>query len=736
MKRFYNLSLSLRNRLLILVISTISITLLVVFVITILNVNNIVEEISHREAQMIAEQQANEIRETLNAGFIYLRVLSNSLVDYTEFSIPLRQKLVNRQLEKIIRENPNFKCVYTDWENEAVINNGNPRNRFTSTFLREDSTIRIIDPNLEEDIITLDWYITSKNTLQEWMIDPDMYAYEKGSEELLITTILLPIVKDKKFVGVIGIDILLESLDKDLSKLHPYEKGYVVLFSNNGIMLSHPNKSFIGKKIQNVMPDLDNEFQISKNIKDGKEFSFHWKNTTKPELGKTAVFFVPIQFGNDEKKWSLGVVIPDSVIFAKTTSIKYIYAIMSAIALFILYLFIWVITTNISKSMELLNIEKRLVQSQKMESIGMLTGGIAHDFNNILTIVMGYAEILKWRIPKGNSGYDETEKILTASNRAKDLISQLLNFSRPQESKMAVINLTTILKEIVRLLRGSLPPNIEMHTEYPPDTWNMKADPSQIHQVIMNLCINAQHAMPNGGNLKIVVQNVQVDEQFVKKNKESTIGNYVCLIVQDTGIGMDEEVKSKIFEIFFTTKPKGKGTGLGLPTVYSIMKIMNGFILVESEKGKGSTFKIYFPAVFEDSKQETEVDEYLRGSNEIILFVDDEPSIIQLAISMFNNFGYQIMTATNGEEALQLYKENLDKINIIITDINIPKLSGLQLSEEILTINPKAKIILCSGFTSNQINKPLKEIGIKDFLQKPLVTPYVLKSVRRILDEE
>jgi CheY-like chemotaxis protein len=263
----------------------------------------------------------------------------------------------------------------------------------------------------------------------------------------------------------------------------------------------------------------------------------------------------------------------------------------------------------------------------------------------------------------------------------------------------------------------------------------MKADPSQIHQVIMNLCINAQHAMPNGGSLRIVIQNVNVDEKFLEKNKEAVIGPYVCLSVQDTGIGMDDEVKNKIFSTFFTTKPKGKGTGLGLSTVASITRMMHGFILVESEKGKGATFKVYFPAVFEDTKQETEGDEQLKGGNEVILFVDDEPSIVQVAISIFKNFGYKVIPASDGEEALKLYKEHMDDIDIIMTDLTMPKLSGIQLSREILTLNPKAKIILCSGFASSQIIKSLREIGIKEFLQKPLVASYVLNSIRRILDE-
>jgi PAS domain S-box-containing protein len=385
---------------------------------------------------------------------------------------------------------------------------------------------------------------------------------------------------------------------------------------------------------------------------------------------------------------------------------------------------------------DLFELEKKFRHSQKMDSIGALTGGIAHDFNNILTGILGYAELLKWNISKDSQNYEEIVGIINASNRAKDLIHQLLTFSRQQETKPVVVNITTVLKEIIRLLRGSLPSNIEIYNEYPSDTWNTMADPSQIHQVIMNLCINAQHAMPEGGTLKILIQNIELDEEFCKRNLEAVPGKHVCLTVEDTGIGMDEEVKSRIFEPFFTTKSAGQGTGLGLAIVYGIVKGMQGFIDVESELGKGTTFKVYCPAVMAESSSDFDIDDNLKGGNELILFVDDEVPIVEIATSIFKNFGYRTLKAHNGVEALEIYKQNMDKIDIVITDLTMPKMSGTHLAREILALNKNAKIILCSGFASSQIINSLRDIGVKEFVQKPLVASLVLNTLRKVLDEK
>jgi two-component system, cell cycle sensor histidine kinase and response regulator CckA len=383
---------------------------------------------------------------------------------------------------------------------------------------------------------------------------------------------------------------------------------------------------------------------------------------------------------------------------------------------------------------EMNELEKRLRHSQKMESIGSLTGGIAHDFNNILTGILGYAELLRISLPQSDQVAEEIQGIINASNRAKDLIRQLLTFSRQAETKTVVVNITTVLKEIIRLLRGSLPSNIEIYTEYPIDTWNTMADPAQLHQVIMNLCINAQQAMHEGGILRILIQNVEIDDEYCKKNFEAVPGKYISLIVEDTGAGMDEEVKSRLFEPFFTTKSTKGGTGLGLSIVYGIVKSLQGFIELESEVGIGTTFKIYFPAVFRDATEESEIDDNLKGGKEVILFVDDEVPIVEISTSILKNFGYKTLKAFNGLEALEMYKQNKGNVDLIITDLTMPKMSGTNLAKEVIKLDPKAKIILCSGFASSQIITDLKEVGIKEFIQKPLIASIFLNTVRKVLD--
>ena len=342
--------LSIKNKLLVLIVSTVSIIFIIIFFIFISTINDFSEDVSMQEAKRIAEYYANNVvQENLNTAFTTLRVISHGFVNYKELPISLRQKLVDDQLDKIIRSNSDFKCVFTEWENEAVINNADSKIRFGSTLLREGRLIKTIKNSTEEELATSDYYMLPKTTLQEQMKEPYMYAYEEGSEELLMTTLAVPIIKDGKFIGMSGIDILLENIDNDLSKVHPYEKGYLLLFSNAGVVVSHPNKSFIGKNITEVMPNLEEKFHIKKLLQEGNQFSFTGTDEHR-NLGKITTIFIPIQIGNDEKKWSLGVVMPNDMIFAKTTKIKFISVTIFIVALLILSALIWVIATNISKA--------------------------------------------------------------------------------------------------------------------------------------------------------------------------------------------------------------------------------------------------------------------------------------------------------------------------------------------------------------------------------------------------
>ena len=424
-KVFYNLSL--KKRLLTSIILVVSIIFLVIFFITISNMNDIAEEMAHQGAQAIAEYHGSETSQVLHTGFTTLRLLCEGFKNYKELSIPLRQSLVDNQLDKVIRSNPNFKCVFTDWENEAVINNGNPNVRFSSTLLKEDSEIRIIEPNTEEDLATSDWYMIPKTTLQEQMEEPYMYAYEEDSPELLMTTLSVPMIKDGNFMGTVGIDILLESLDNDLSKVHPYEKGYLILFSNTGIVVSHPNKSFIGKKVSEVMSELDKKFQIVKSVQEGHTFSFNWEDEYN-NLGNATTFFVPINIGNNEKKWSLGIVIPDDVIFAKTNKVKYTAIIMCIIALMVLFVFIWVIATNLSKSIsgvitkfsKIFNIDYSEEKTESNYEVDVL--------NDYLNHLSGYQEELTSNlIVQSDLITESSSKLMNIDSSSKKVSGELKN---------------------------------------------------------------------------------------------------------------------------------------------------------------------------------------------------------------------------------------------------------------------------------------------------------------------
>lgn len=376
----------------------------------------------------------------------------------------------------------------------------------------------------------------------------------------------------------------------------------------------------------------------------------------------------------------------------------------------------------------------RLQQAQKMEAIGTLAGGIAHDFNNILTAVLGYTELAADETEDGSLLHSNLQEVLTAGNRAKDLVKQILAFSRQADQELKPVQIELIVKEAVKLIRASLPSTIEIELNLASKSATL-ADPTQIHQVLMNLCTNAHHAMSeNGGVLTVSLKDVSIDSGFERRKLDLAAGGYLCLQVEDTGQGMPEEVRARIFDPFFTTKARDKGTGMGLAVVHGIVKSHGGAITVHSRPGKGTVFAVYLPIIASEVRQTAASDAPLPTGNERILFVDDEKTLVDLGRQMLARLGYQVVCRTSSIEALELFKKRPDHFDLVITDMTMPNMTGDKLVRHIMRIRPDMPVILCTGFSEQISEESAGEIGIREFILKPLVMDKLATAVRAVLD--
>jgi len=385
---------------------------------------------------------------------------------------------------------------------------------------------------------------------------------------------------------------------------------------------------------------------------------------------------------------------------------------------------------------EKMGLEDQLRQGQKLEAIGSLASGVAHDFNNLLTTILGYGELVLMKLTKDDPQREKIEAIYEAGQKASTLTRQLLAFSRKQVLEMKVVNINDLLENLTKMLRRVIGENVEINMHLEPDTGNIMADPGQIEQIVMNLAINARDALPSGGSITIETQETTLDEEYCKHHAEVEPGKYAALYVTDNGIGMSTELMEKIFDPFFTTKAKGTGTGLGLSTVYGIVKQHNGHIYVYSEMGRGTTFKIYFPKV-----QKAAVDEdvqilpAMEKGTEAILITDDEASIRQLIRDTLEPLGYIVFEAANGEEALEFFNRTEARIDMLLTDVIMPKMTGKKLAEALLAQNPQLKVLYMSGYTDNVIvHQGVLESNL-EFINKPLVPSILTKKIREVLDK-
>ncbi|OEU65700.1 MAG: hypothetical protein BBJ57_13040 [Desulfobacterales bacterium PC51MH44] len=386
------------------------------------------------------------------------------------------------------------------------------------------------------------------------------------------------------------------------------------------------------------------------------------------------------------------------------------------------------------------SIEEQLRQSRKMEAVGTLAGGVAHDFNNLLTVIIGNAELALMDVIKDESLRKEIEEIKKAGGKAASLTRQLLAFSRKQVIKPEVIDLNEGINETKNMLKRTIGEDIEFLTVLKPELWKVHTDSGQIDQIIMNMVVNARDAMPQGGKLTIETANADIDRNYFREHgiKGEKPGHYVMLAVSDTGKGMDKETREHIFEPFFTTKEVGKGTGLGLSTVYGIVKQSNGFVWVYSEPGLGSTFKVYLPKVKGDAKPEEKeqspVDD--PGGSETVLIVEDDYGLRKFAQEVLQSYGYRILVAENGENALRVSKEYESPIHLLLTDVVMPKMSGKEVAERLQPLNPRMKVIYMSGYTDNAIVRHgVLEPGI-NFLEKPFTPEGLARKVRKAIESE
>jgi two-component system, cell cycle sensor histidine kinase and response regulator CckA len=378
--------------------------------------------------------------------------------------------------------------------------------------------------------------------------------------------------------------------------------------------------------------------------------------------------------------------------------------------------------------------EAQFLRAQRMESIGTLAGGIAHDLNNVLSPILMAIQMLRLRAVDDQSR-ELLKTLQTNAERGADMVRQVLSFARGVEGERVALQPKHLIKDIVKILRETMPKSIEIDFKVPNDLWLTSADATQVHQVLMNLCVNARDAMPSGGTITVKADNVFVDENYARMHLEAKPGRFVVITVADTGTGMAPEVLGRIFEPFFTTKEMTKGTGLGLSTALTIIKSHGGFINVYSEQGKGTQFAVYFPALDADQalRPKLENANLPVGNGELILVVDDEEAIRQITAGTLETFGYRALTASDGTEALALFAEHRSEIKVVLTDMLMPFMDGPATIRALQRLDPNVNIIAASGLTNH---RPAELSGVKTFLTKPYTAEKLLKALAEILHEK
>jgi PAS domain S-box-containing protein len=398
---------------------------------------------------------------------------------------------------------------------------------------------------------------------------------------------------------------------------------------------------------------------------------------------------------------------------------------------------ILVVNTDITNKKQL---EAQFLRAQRMESIGTLASGIAHDLNNVLAPIQMAVQLLEKPLPS-----DKSQQLLgilkTNAKRGANLVKQVLSFGRGFESKQTLFQVKHLISEIRQIAKQTFPKSIEIYTDIDPDIWTIFGDITQLHQILMNLCVNARDAMPDGGTLGISASNIFIDEQYVKMHLDAKVGSYIVITVSDTGTGIPPEILDRIFEPFFTTKEIGKGTGLGLAIALGIVKSHGGFVNVNSKVGKGTEFKVYLPAVEatpegQDQTQPASEEAVPTGNGEWVLVVDDEPAIRDITKKTLETYDYKVMTADNGVDAVVVYAQHRQEISVVVTDIMMPDMDGLTTIRTLQKINPEVKIVGVSGLPSNEKLASDAGASVKAFLCKPFTAKELLKTLDGVISQQ
>jgi len=657
-----------------------------------------------------------------------------------------------------------------------------------------DANLKLIereeDPNDTYDPRIRPWYQKAKRL--EDIVWTDPYVFFTSQKPGI--TIAGPVYEnDKHFKGIVGVDIRIDQLSTFIGKLRVGKNGKAFLLNHNQDVVAFPDLTKITRP-NALSPGKTRLVKINEidDVLSRKAFeAVNWETDANGQLviedplfakfeneGKIYnVMFSP--FSDRQWPWLIGVYLPEDDYLGEIKANR-MFNIFVTIAISIMTTFIALIMARgiikpiadlehesrairnhefdslnevnsiykeiqetadsfacmkeslISYEQEKAKLEKQVRHSQKMEAIGTLAGGVAHDFNNILYPILGYTEMALDEISEGSTARESLNEILTAAQRARKLVEQILTFSRLDHQGRIPLKIHGAVKEALNLLRATLPATIEVVQRIDENCGPVLADPTQIQQVVMNLCTNAFHAMQDhGGTLTVGLEEIQIASEDLPGSQDPV--TYVKLTVADTGYGMSKDVLERIFEPYFTTKKVGEGTGMGLAVVHGIIKGYDGDIQVYSEPGNGTTFNVYLPRIYKDVKTDGRVPVKIEKGDERILLVDDEDQIARMLEQMLASLGYRVRAVSDPMEALEIFENTPQAFDLVITDMTMPKITGDLLSRELMKIRPEIPVILCTGFSKLIDEDRAKEIGIRRLIMKPVIKSEIAGAIRAVL---